>query len=529
MASPDLLKLLDSVLVGEVSDVPAFERSVSTLGTRLRSSDLKAQRSLRSHIEVQAKAGIYDANKSQLVLLYLENVAKGLSGTLRLEAGLGPSGKGLVYGEMSRWESYLLGKTGEISAKRIVAGAKGLLKLDSALHSAARRAFNGFFSAAEIRPALKSTTLKLAVANLQLARRNALSSSLSAIMAHKWALQEAETALKHQLALKSEVCKRLVSQLRRAVDTQRVGAISDLKAAVNKASISPQMTISLLSLQANAQKTKQGLETVLMRWKERVQEDHVDLYRPTKFEKALEFVARSRLRVGLDAVKKDRTAQAKQFSAILLKQARKPLNFALNSVKVTLSNSGIQRFARIVARVDGIITPDPLTRELAYRKWATVVPKVLKNTDFKRVLLSRGFKIFRKAIRSKLERWARNTQAAKGAEEARKVGPMLICLSRILTKKAHRTFTPPYIVKDADEILRRQIKKLMKTKDQLLKDVLTRWVSEKDKVKYHQKMLTLSRILAHGNNFSDDIYFFSASFFLKFQIIGPTITVKRTR
>lgn len=84
---------------------------------------------------------------------------------------------------------------------------------------------------------------------------------------------------------------------------------------------------------------------------------------------------------------------------------------------------------------------------------------------------------------------------------------ILTILNRIYISKAKRVFHPPQIIKDADEIMKRTIKKLTQIKNSLFDSAITRWKYYKNACYTREKASALFRACQlSGNCFRDAFY-----------------------
>ena len=223
MEGADLNRLLESVLAVDVQDIARFEQLVNNLGTQLQTAGEETRTFIKSRVEAGIRSGDFDRSNAELLLLYLDTVISGAP-ALRLETQLKPK----VIGRESESEEsitftsayalYLQGRGLDPDPDRLLNGAKSICMLANILNNAARRPFNQFWDESGLRRSTKPAGVRVMVANVAIAQQRVLSNTMLDLLIKKWEDQEVETEIKHQLELKMEVCKRLATQYRRALD-----------------------------------------------------------------------------------------------------------------------------------------------------------------------------------------------------------------------------------------------------------------------------------------------------------------------
>lgn len=66
------------------------------------------------------------------------------------------------------------------------------------------------------------------------------------------------------------------------------------------------------------------------------------------------------------------------------------------------------------------------------------------------------------ALKSAFDTWKNSKESKATKLDSSKMLGMVSCLQKLITRKSHRIFNPPTIIKDADEILRRMIRKMLR-------------------------------------------------------------------
>lgn len=66
------------------------------------------------------------------------------------------------------------------------------------------------------------------------------------------------------------------------------------------------------------------------------------------------------------------------------------------------------------------------------------------------------------ALRSAFDTWKNNKESKETKLDSSKMLGMVSVLQKLIARKSRRVFNPPTIIKDADEILRRMIRKMLR-------------------------------------------------------------------
>ena len=91
-------------------------------------------------------------------------------------------------------------------------------------------------------------------------------------------------------------------------------------------------------------------------------------------------------------------------------------------------------------------------------------------------------------------------------DRKRKMLGMIFTLQRIFASKSKKIYHPTRIIKDADAIMRRTIKKLISIKNHLFDSALTRW-KYYNFGKYHrQKAILIFRAVENSDKFFRDAF-----------------------
>mmetsp|Transcript_4909 Transcript_4909/g.2732 ORF Transcript_4909/g.2732 Transcript_4909/m.2732 type:complete len:104 (-) Transcript_4909:369-680(-) len=88
-------------------------------------------------------------------------------------------------------------------------------------------------------------------------------------------------------------------------------------------------------------------------------------------------------------------------------------------------------------------------------------------------------------------------------QEATKAYNLCVIIQNKMVGKLHRVFNPPMIIKDADEILTRNLRKLIKKKDELLEGAILRWKLNVIMKRRMKKTSSLGEVIKSGRKGMD--------------------------
>ena len=472
MATPELLQLLDSVLAGEIPEIPVFEQRVGRISAIIRSMDPKEVKAVQTLIQQGTQEGKYDRGNSELVLMYLQSAMRGSSASLRLHTK--KSRRRREEGETGNAPAQVdaslrLIETEPDLTLTVPDETKDFLKPFWSGKSPRRSVHHS------VSPKSKSrdfTALRTLTSELERLRGKALGQAFRRLLSYQWAIRELEVAAMRLRKEKIEGCKRLLNHLRKASISPKSQAIGRWRARpVDTPSVKPDQYIVLKRL-FTISKSSFFLrkQRVFVQWKSLAKSTAPILSpspvkrstprswkrkRAAKSAQQTLSVSSADMKEGpgvsgaaLDLWKrltmgrwKDSKAPGHALASALLRRADKTLKMALNRVMVVNRLSTIQQFGYALARLDLFIAPTDIALKAAYLTWNRCVPRVRKERI--RATLRLALRVYKRMLRLRISVWKAYIQAQTVHRTDLKVYGLIAVLSKVLqVRTQHVLFTP---------------------------------------------------------------------------------------
>lgn len=159
----------------------------------------------------------------------------------------------------------------------------------------------------------------------------------------------------------------------------------------------------------------------------------------------------------------------------------------------SIANNGDQKPAYCHKRMMSfpfLNSEDIKANEFAYSEWRI------------RAAFRNLCKIFRIFMILRFNQWKRKSNTGN----SQKLFGMISILHRLFMNRGKRVFQPPRIIKDADEIMTRTIKKLIQIKQRLLESALTRWKYLKVALYTKEKAIVFYRACCQAGHLFNDSF-----------------------